>query len=135
MQAAGCMLLRYLSFLYVVKRAHRLRRPHQFQRTQREGRTLNHHLLRLAVRANRRNHTRCGFVASKRIGGAVQRNRARRRVREAVRLVFPHIIAGVDLVFVIRTADVADVPFPLLQEAIGQLLHRAGIWRAEGPQA
>lgn len=32
---------------------------------------------------------RIGFTASKRIGGAVERNRAKRRLRELVREVFP----------------------------------------------
>ncbi len=33
-------------------------------------------------------HARIGYTASRRVGGAVQRNRARRRLREAVRAVF-----------------------------------------------
>jgi ribonuclease P protein component len=113
-----------------VKRVHRLRRPDQFQRVRRTGHTWNHHLLRLTVAPNRRAHTRCGFVVSKRIGKAVLRNRARRRVREAVRLVLPQIENGADLVFVVRTPEVAEVPFGHLQAVIRQLLKRAGIWRA-----
>lgn len=112
-----------------MKRAHRLRRPEQFQRVRHEGRTVSHSLLRLTVNPNRRKQTRCGFVVSKRIGKAVQRNRARRRVREAVRLVFHHIANGMDLVFVIRTAEVAEVPFVVLHETIKNLLSRAGLWR------
>jgi ribonuclease P protein component len=129
MQTPWSGLRAYLSFLHVVKRAHRLRRPEQFQRVRREGQTLNHPLLRLNVAANRRKQTRCGFVVSKRIGGAVQRNRARRRTREAVRLLLAHIEPGFDLVFIIRTADVAEVPFARLQEAIRKLLSRAGVWQ------
>lgn len=98
-----------------MKRAYRLRRPDQFQRVRREGRTVSHPLLRLTLNANRRKQTRCGFVVSKHIGKAVQRNRAKRRLREAVRLVFDHIAPGVDLVFVIRSPDVADVPLPACQ--------------------
>jgi ribonuclease P protein component len=111
-----------------VKRAHRLRRSDQFQRVRREGQTFNHKLLRLTVAPNRRKQTRCGFVVSKRMGGAVQRNRAKRRVREAVRLLFAHLVGGTDLVFVVRSVEVADVPFLALQEAVRTLLQRAGVW-------
>lgn len=46
---------------------------------------------------------RLGFTASKKVGGAVQRNRARRRLREAARQLLPEFgLAGVDYVFVAR---------------------------------
>ncbi len=44
-----------------------------------------------------------GFTASKRVGGAVIRNRARRRLREAARQLLPvHGLPGVDYVLVAR---------------------------------
>jgi ribonuclease P protein component len=46
---------------------------------------------------------RIGFTATKRIGGAVVRNRAKRRLREAARLLAPlHVIPGCDYVFIAR---------------------------------
>lgn len=111
-----------------MKRAHRLRHPRQFQRVRREGRTLNHPLLRINVAPNRHQRTRCGFVVGKRIGTAVVRNRARRRTREAVRLLLAHITRGVDLVFVIRTSEVANVPFTHLLSTVEHLLRRAVVW-------
>ncbi|WP_421792923.1 ribonuclease P protein component [Hyphobacterium sp.] len=48
---------------------------------------------------------RAGFTATKKIGGAVFRNRARRRLKEAVRLLLPlHGVAGNDYVFIARAA-------------------------------
>lgn len=112
-----------------MKRAYRLRRPDQFQRVRREGRTWGSPLVTLNAALNRRKVSRCGFVTGKRIGGAVERNRARRRVREAVRLVYDRIAPGWDLVFVIRSAAVATVAFTEVQAAVEQLLRRAGAWR------
>ncbi len=90
---------------------------------------MSHPLIRLTVAPNRGKRTRCGFVVSKRIGKkAVQRNRAKRRVREAVRLTCEHIVSGFDLVFVIRTADVTDVSFSLVQTVVEELLRRARVW-------
>ncbi len=46
---------------------------------------------------------RAGFTATKRIGGAVERNRAKRRMREAARLLLPQFAKpGVDYVFIAR---------------------------------
>jgi len=40
-----------------------------------------------------------------------------------------HIIPGHDLIFVIRNADVATVPFTGLQAAVEYLVRQAGLWR------
>ena len=46
---------------------------------------------------------RIGFTATRRIGGAVVRNRAKRRLREAARQLAPlHAKAGCDYVFIAR---------------------------------
>lgn len=86
-------------------------------------------LLSLHVAASRRRGLRCGFVVGKHLGGAVERNRAKRRAREAVRLVLASIVRGYDLVFVVRSPDVATVPFLTLQETIVMLLRRAQLWQ------
>jgi ribonuclease P protein component len=79
--------------------------------------------------SNKRHGTRCGFVVGKRVGDAVERNRARRRLREAVRLAFDRITPGWDLVFVVRSPAVSTVTFTELQATVEQLLRRAGLWR------
>lgn len=116
-----------------MKRAYRLRRPEQFRRARREGRSFSGPLLTLNVVQGRRRRTRCGFVVGKRLGTAVRRNRAKRRVREAVRLALPAIAPDYDLVFVVRSPEVLEVPFPAIQQAVEQLLRRAQLWRQAPP--
>lgn len=111
-----------------VKQANRLRRPRQFQRVRREGQRYHHPLLRLNIAPERHRRTRCGFVVSKRFGNAVQRNRAKRRVREAVRLMLDHVTPGVDMVFVLRTPRLLEVPFATILAAVQELLQQAGVW-------
>ena len=52
---------------------------------------------------NRLGANRVGITASKKIGGAVARNRARRIIRAAYRQLAPRVAPGYDLVFVART--------------------------------
>jgi ribonuclease P protein component len=50
---------------------------------------------------------RFGFTATKTLGGAVVRNRARRRLKEAVRLAAPSLaVKGYDYVLIARTGTV-----------------------------
>lgn len=116
-----------------MKRVYRLRRPDQFRRARREGRSFSSPFLTLNVVAGRRRRTRCGFVVGKQIGNAVRRNRAKRRVREAVRLLLPAIVPGYDLVFVVRSPELLTAPFTLISATAEQLLRNAKVW-SEQPQ-
>jgi ribonuclease P protein component len=116
-----------------MKRAYRLRRPDQFRRVRREGRLFSSPLLNLSVVASRRHRVRCGFVVTRQLGGAVERNRAKRRVREAVRLLLPSISPGYDLVIVVRSTEVLKEPFLELLRLVEQLLRRSGVWRQSLP--
>ena len=72
---------------------------------------------------------RVGYTASRRVGGAVQRNRARRRLRAAVAAVMPqHARPGHDYVVVARGAAVHR-PFGALVLDLETALRRLGMWR------
>ena len=58
------------------------------------------------VRKNRFGYNRIGITTGKKLGGAVQRNRCRRLIREAYRLLSPQIQGYWDIVFVARTRTV-----------------------------
>jgi len=69
---------------------------------------------------------RLGFTCSRKVGDAVARNRARRRLREAARKVLPADLAGWDLVLIGRAATV-DRPFQALLDDLAQALRRLGV--------
>lgn len=72
---------------------------------------------------------RVGFTTSRKVGNAVTRNRARRRLRELVRQHVPGLMQpGYDLVFIGRTAA-ASVPFPLLLQHFEQAVQRLKLGR------
>ena len=108
----------------MLRRSNRLRRTAEFQHIRQQGKSRR--LAILLFVPNTHSVSRFGFVASRRIGNAVERNRARRLLREAVRLHLSHIPAGWDLLLIARretpTASFADV-----ERAVLTLLNRAGL--------
>ncbi|MDE4138371.1 ribonuclease P protein component [Phaeobacter sp. QD34_24] len=68
--------------------------------------------------SNRRDEggIRVGFTCSKKVGNAVARNRAKRRLREVARMVLPtHGRPGWDYVLIGRAEDTAQRPFEELK--------------------
>lgn len=70
----------------------------------RGGKSERRRALVIQVRARKQgDHIGAGFTATKKIGNAVTRNRAKRRLREAARLLLPlHGRPGADYVFIAR---------------------------------
>ncbi len=76
------------------------------------------------MRSDDQSLVRAGFTATKRIGGAVQRNRAKRRMREAARLLLPEFgRPGFDYVFIAR-GGVTTRPWDRLLDDVKSALIR-----------
>ena len=70
---------------------------------------------------NARDHDRFGISTGRRLGGAVQRNRVRRRIREILRRSPNESGHGWDLLIVARPASV-DASFDDLRTALERLV-------------
>lgn len=76
-----------------------------------------------------------GFTATRKIGGAVVRNRAKRRLREAARILAPaHALAGRDYVFIARMGT-PDRPWDRLLDDVKWALTRLATPRAAAAPA
>lgn len=72
---------------------------------------------------------RVGLTASRRVGNAVRRNRARRRLRALAESVIPlHAKRGRDYVLIARSATV-DRPYAALVEDLETAMKRLDVWR------
>ncbi len=104
----------------------RLQQERDFARLRREGRAFPSRYLLMSVLPNGLPHNRYGFITSKQLGNAVKRNRVRRLLREAVRLLHPRLRVGYDVVFVARHAIVEET-FATVQRIVDELCRQAGL--------
>jgi ribonuclease P protein component len=112
---------------------HRLRNSREFVAVQTGGTLFRGRAALLLVLPKPGERTRVGFVASKRgVGGAVQRNRARRRLREIVRRRWARVAPeGYWIVFIASRAAL-HAPHERLAAQIEELLATAGILAPAG---
>ena len=102
-----------------------LKLNHIFRRLYRTNGVANAHLV-LYARPNKTGTNRVGITVGKKLGGAVVRNRTRRRLREVYRLNEDAFAPGWDIVVVARSRSV-DAPFQSLTKAYLALAEKAGI--------
>ncbi|MBQ6863851.1 MAG: ribonuclease P protein component [Clostridia bacterium] len=99
-----------------------------FRRAYARGKTYTNPALVTYVNKNRAGICRIGITTSKKIGNAVQRNRARRVIRAAFLCVRQDIQPGYDIVFVARTKTVYKKSTEIL-EIMQKQLDSAGLLR------
>ena len=104
-----------------MQRKYRLTGSKTYSQIHREGRSVANRLLVIRYLCNGLDHSRFGFLVSKRIGNAVVRNRVKRRLREAVRLT--NVKPGWDSVFIARRGAEAANYRELRQAALSLLRH------------
>jgi len=102
----------------------RLRRPAAVQSVFARGVRFANRRLVLFVCEGEPGRRRCAFAAGKKLGGAVRRNRLRRRMREAFRRERKEFLRGCDLVLLARP-ETGEASFEDLCSALRDLLQKA----------
>jgi ribonuclease P protein component len=105
-----------------MRREQRLRRAADFSAVYNRGRAWSAPMMVVKVTPNRLPVTRFGFAVGKKLGGAVVRNRVKRRLREIVRSLDAG--SGWDVILIAR-APAVNAGFADLQNETRELFRRA----------
>jgi ribonuclease P protein component len=98
-----------------------IRRRADFQQVYEAGAKVSGRFMTMFVRRNAEGRSRLGIAATRKVGGAVVRNRAKRLTRELFRHHKPS--AGLDIVVVPRR-EFLDVPYSSLEREFCALVER-----------
>jgi ribonuclease P protein component len=112
----------------------RLSRSAEFERVYRQGRsTANRHLVLYTFPNSAAERPRLGLSVSRKVGGAVERNKVKRLLREAFASAEPGLKAGQDIVVVARpqVGELAEREgLAGIDAALTDLIARAGLGSA-----
>ena len=103
-----------------------LSRPQDFAALQGTGTNRSHPLFSARFLRTDLGTTRFGLSTGRKLGGAVARNRVRRRLREALRVMAPSFQPGWDVLIIARPA-IVDADHQALVGALRRLLQRGGV--------
>ena len=109
-----------------MKRRYRLTRETDFKRVRRYGKSYAHPFVVLITHPNGLNFSRFGISAGGYLGSAVQRNKAKRLIREIIRLIIPDIQPGWDIIIIARRALI-DAEYAKIRSALSTLVQKAGV--------
>ena len=102
---------------------HRLRRRHEFARVYQARQIVSDQALVMYYLSGDLPHARLGISASRKLGNAVVRNRAKRRLRDAFRHIAADLPPGLDLIVIPRPG--VEVSAVELRDSLKQLVRRA----------
>jgi ribonuclease P protein component len=117
----------------------RLSRSAEFERVYRQGRSsANRHLVLYAFPNADASGPRLGLSVSRKVGGAVERNRVKRLLREAFARAEPALEPGQDVVLVARPAasELAEREgLAGVDASLTELIAKVGLGRPQDPSA
>lgn len=112
-----------------MKRCYSLKKNKEFQRVYRSGKSCGARSVVLIYRRAGHGSVRVGFSVSKKVGNAVMRNKVKRRMREAFRLMIPQVKKGYNYVFVARESAAGE-SYHSLEKSMAYLLKKSGQFAA-----
>jgi ribonuclease P protein component len=117
--------------MYALHHSHRLRKNEEFQVVFQKGKSCaNKHFVVYAMPREGQAPFRIGISISKKIGNAIIRNRVKRYIRESVMSLEDKILAGVDLVLIVRQG-IDQLPLETLRNSLAHVLKRAQVLKPD----
>ncbi|MDR1941805.1 MAG: ribonuclease P protein component [Endomicrobium sp.] len=121
--------MKKFSFSYKEK----LHEQTDFNKVFKNGLKLENKIVKVLVyKKTQKTLRRLGLVTSKKVGSAVQRNTAKRRLREIFRTNKHLLEPGIDIIFISKPLT-ASSDYNSLKKAVLDLLQSAGLYKPEKP--
>jgi ribonuclease P protein component len=108
-----------------------LRDQKDFNRVYKKGKSRGNRFTVILYRKNELGYTRTAYVASKKVGNSVKRNRARRLIRESYHSFSEKVINGYDIVFVARN-NINDRSMQEVSKCLYESVRACGLIRSKG---
>ena len=108
---------------YSLSKLNRLRKRKHFRKVFEDGLFVSNPMMAIHLLVNPDNKRRVGFSAGKKLGGAVVRNRCKRRMRECYRQFQNEVPQDMDMVVVARRAMIAST-WPRLVKTFREAVQR-----------
>ena len=109
-----------------MRREYSLRRNKEFRYVYRRGRSVSDSRIVLVYVITKTPHLRVGFSVSRKLGNSVQRNRLKRRMKEAFFAVLDKVPKNCLLVFTPREAA-KEMTYADIEASLNKLLKKAGL--------
>lgn len=107
-----------------------LRNKKDFSRLYKKGKSYgSRHVVLFFIRNNLK-YNRKAFLASKKVGNAVERNRARRLMKENFRKMGDNIKEGYDILFIARN-NIKGEKCKDVSKSMNQVIKRANLFKAK----
>ena len=105
-----------------------LRRKSDFSTIYNKGKSVGDRYVVLFYRKNNLPYNRMAYLASKKVGNAVKRNRARRLLKESVRLSNMEIPTGYDFIIIARNT-ITNAKCAEVKRSFESALRRTGVMK------
>lgn len=103
-----------------------LRKKSDFDTLYSKGKSAGDKYVVVFVKPNNLQFGRKAFLASKKVGGSVERNRARRLMKESFRALLPGDLVGYDIVVIARST-IKGTKEGEVEKSLKQALKKAGV--------
>jgi len=104
-----------------------LRRKNDFSTIYNKGKSVGERYVVLFLKKNGLDYNRTAFLASKKVGNSVSRNRARRLMKESYREIGERLATGYDLIFIARKT-ICDMKCADVKKSMEVAIKKAGLF-------
>lgn len=105
-----------------------LRKKSDFSSIYNKGKSVGDRFVVIFYRRNFLPYNRTGFLASKKVGNSVKRNRARRLMKESYRNLKDELPLGYDFIFIARNT-ISDKKFADVDKSIRSAIKKTGVMK------